>query len=224
MVYTISGIRFPVLPSLQNSTLRGADRRTSSSHSFLLNKKNYSSFSRTSLYAKFSRDSETKSSTIAESDKVLIPEDQDDSASVTDQLENPDITTEDAQNLEDLTMKDGNKYNLDDAASSYREVGDAKGSVVSSSLVDVNTDAQVKKTSVHSDKKVKIDKPKIIPPPGTGQKIYEIDPFLEPYRQHLDFRYGQYKKIREEIDKYEGGLDAFSRGYEKLGFTRSQQH
>jgi hypothetical protein len=51
----------------------------------------------TSLYAKFSRDSETKSSTIAESDKVLIPEDQDDSASVTDQLENPDITTEDAQ-------------------------------------------------------------------------------------------------------------------------------
>jgi hypothetical protein len=46
MVYTISGIRFPVLPSLQNSTLRGADRRTSSSHSFLLNKKNYSSFSR----------------------------------------------------------------------------------------------------------------------------------------------------------------------------------
>lgn len=32
--------------------------------------------------------------------------------------------------------------------------------------------------------------------------------------------YGQYKRIREEIDKYEGGLDAFSRGYEKLGFTR----
>lgn len=33
-------------------------------------------------------------------------------------------------------------------------------------------------------------------------------------------RYGHYKKMREEIDKYEGGLEAFSRGYEKFGFTR----
>ncbi|CAL5194198.1 unnamed protein product [Lathyrus oleraceus] len=218
MVYTISGIRFPVLPSLHKSTLR-CDRRASS-HSFFL-KNNSSSFSRTSLYAKFSRDSETKSSTIAESDKVLIPEDQDNSVSLADQLENPDITSEDAQNLEDLTMKDGNKYNIDESTSSYREVGDEKGSVTSSSLVDVNTDTQAKKTSVHSDKKVKVDKPKIIPPPGTGQKIYEIDPLLQAHRQHLDFRYGQYKRIREEIDKYEGGLDAFSRGYEKFGFTRS---
>jgi hypothetical protein len=32
--------------------------------------------------------------------------------------------------------------------------------------------------------------------------------------------YGQYKRLREEIDKYEGGLEAFSRGYEKLGFSR----
>ncbi|CAK8544033.1 unnamed protein product [Lathyrus sativus] len=217
MVYTISGIRFPVVPSLHKSTFR-CNHRTSS-HSFLL-KKN-SSFSRTSLYAKFSRDSETKSSTIAESDKVLIPEDQDNSLSLADQLENPDITSEDAQNLEDLTMKDGNKYNLDEAASSYKEVGDEKGSVIASSLVDANTDTQAKKTSVHSDKKVKVDKPKIIPPPGAGQKIYEIDPLLQAHRQHLDFRYGQYKRIREEIDKYEGGLDAFSRGYEKFGFTRS---
>lgn len=33
------------------------------------------------------------------------------------------------------------------------------------------------------------------------------------------FRYSQYKKMREAIDKYEGGLEAFSRGYEKMGFT-----
>jgi len=26
--------------------------------------------------------------------------------------------------------------------------------------------------------------------------------------------------MRDMIDKYEGGLDAFSRGYEKFGFTR----
>lgn len=85
-------------------------------------------------------------------------------------------------------MKDENKYNIDEAASSYKEDGDGKGSVISSSLVDVNTDAQAKNKSVHLDKKVKIDKPKIIPPPGTGQKIYEIDTFLQPHRQHLDFR------------------------------------
>lgn len=85
-------------------------------------------------------------------------------------------------------MKDGNKYNLDEAVSNYREVGDGKDSVVSSSLIDVNTDTQTKKTSIDSDKKVKVDKPKIIPPPGTGQKIYEIDPLLQAHRQHLDFR------------------------------------
>lgn len=33
-------------------------------------------------------------------------------------------------------------------------------------------------------------------------------------------RYGQYIKLREQIDKNEGGLEAFSRGYEIFGFTR----
>lgn len=27
-----------------------------------------------------------------------------------------------------------------------------------------------------------------IPPPGTGQRIYEIDPLLNSYREHLDYR------------------------------------
>ncbi|GAQ83898.1 starch branching enzyme 4 [Klebsormidium nitens] len=63
--------------------------------------------------------------------------------------------------------------------------------------------------------------PSVMPPPGEGQEIYKQDPFLEPYRDHLEYRYGQYKKWRGEIEKYEGGLEAFSRGYEKLGFTRS---
>lgn len=31
-------------------------------------------------------------------------------------------------------------------------------------------------------------RPKSIPPPGTGQRIYEIDPFLRGYREHLDYR------------------------------------
>lgn len=29
---------------------------------------------------------------------------------------------------------------------------------------------------------------KTIPPPGTGQKIYEIDPLLKGFRDHLDYR------------------------------------
>lgn len=36
----------------------------------------------------------------------------------------------------------------------------------------------------------------------------------------VQYSYGQYKRVREEIDKYEGGLEVFSRGYEKMGFTR----
>lgn len=37
---------------------------------------------------------------------------------------------------------------------------------------------------------------------------------------HPCHRYAQYKKTREAIDKHEGGLEQFSRGYERLGFNR----
>ncbi|KAH1195362.1 1,4-alpha-glucan-branching enzyme 1, chloroplastic/amyloplastic [Glycine max] len=217
MVYTISGIRFPVLPSLHNSRFRG-DRRTASLPVFLRN----NSFSRKTLALKSSHDSDSLSSAIAKSDKVLIPQDQDNSASLTDQLETPDITSEDTQNLEDLTMEDEDKYNISEAASSYRHIEDGQGSVVSS-LVDVNIPAKKASVSVGRKSKIVSDevKPKIIPPPGTGQKIYEIDPSLLAHRDHLDFRYGQYKRLCYEIDKHEGGLDTFSRGYEKFGFIRS---
>ncbi|KAL6841200.1 hypothetical protein ACP4OV_028973 [Aristida adscensionis] len=66
-------------------------------------------------------------------------------------------------------------------------------------------------------------KPLVIPPPGDGQRIYQIDPMLEGYRSHLDYRYSEYKRMRAAIDQHEGGLDAFSRGYEKMGFTRSAE-
>ncbi|KAG5055660.1 hypothetical protein JHK85_008170 [Glycine max] len=218
MVYTISGIRFPVFPSLHNLSFRG-DRRTASLPVFLRN----NSFSRKTLAVKSSHDSDSLSSAIAESDKVLIPQDQDNSASLTDQLETPDITSEDAQNLEDLTMEDEDKYNISEAASGYRQIEDGQGSVVSS-LVDVSIPAKKMSVSVGRKAKIVSDevKPKIIPPPGAGQKIYEIDPSLLAHREHLDFRYGQYKRLRYEIDKHEGGLDTFSRGYEKFGFQRSK--
>lgn len=34
------------------------------------------------------------------------------------------------------------------------------------------------------------------------------------------YRYSHYRKMRDSIDKYEGGLEMFSRGYEKFGFNR----
>uniref|UniRef100_A0A453BXL0 Glycosyl hydrolase family 13 catalytic domain-containing protein n=4 Tax=Aegilops tauschii subsp. strangulata TaxID=200361 RepID=A0A453BXL0_AEGTS len=67
------------------------------------------------------------------------------------------------------------------------------------------------------------EKPRVVPKPGDGQKIYEIDPTLKDFRSHLDYRYSEYKRIRAAIDQHEGGLEAFSRGYEKLGFTRSAE-
>ncbi|OIW00774.1 hypothetical protein TanjilG_22273 [Lupinus angustifolius] len=155
-------------------------------------------FAGKTLFVKVSSDS---NSTSSEYDKVLIPEDQE------------------------------NKYNNDEAARSYVEDEDVHGSVVSS-LIEVDTHTQAETTSVSVDKKLKIEsdavKPKIIPPPDTRKKIYEIDPFLQPHCEHFDFRcehfdfrYAQYKRLHAEIDKYEGGLDAFSRGYKKFGFIHS---
>lgn len=89
-------------------------------------------------------------------------------------------------------MKDDNKYKDVEATSGFREAEDGPGSVLSSP-VDVNDNVPAETTSISTKKKVKIErdevKPKIIPPPGTGQKIYEIDPYLQGYREHLDFRW-----------------------------------
>ena len=32
------------------------------------------------------------------------------------------------------------------------------------------------------------EKPRVVPPPGDGQRIYQIDPMLEGFRNHLDYR------------------------------------
>ncbi|CAI0469255.1 unnamed protein product [Linum tenue] len=75
------------------------------------------------------------------------------------------------------------------------------------------------KIAVLPDTREKTDK-RTVPPPGAGQRIYDIDPILSSFRQHLDYRYSQYKRMRADIDKFEGGLEKFSRGYEKFGFIR----
>lgn len=71
-------------------------------------------------------------------------------------------------------MEDEDKYSISEADTSYRQIEGELGSVVSVG----------KKVNIPSDEA----KPKTIPRPGAGQKIYEIDPSLLAHREHLDFR------------------------------------
>ncbi|CAD6250825.1 unnamed protein product [Miscanthus lutarioriparius] len=58
-----------------------------------------------------------------------------------------------------------------------------------------------------------LNRVRVVPPPSDGQKIFQIDPML----------YSLYRRIRSDIDEHEGGLEAFSRSYEKFGFNRSAE-
>uniref|UniRef100_A0ABL6WPK7 Glycoside hydrolase family 13 N-terminal domain-containing protein n=1 Tax=Cannabis sativa TaxID=3483 RepID=A0ABL6WPK7_CANSA len=195
MVYTISGIRLPAIPSaytpLSHSSFSSDRRSTSLS---LLLKKN--SVSRKIFAKKSSYDSDSSSFMVSASasDKVLVPGTQSgEPSSSTDQLDTTGTSTEEPQvlDVDDITMEHD---------------------------ADVNNGTDYKALSEEAAGPFNV---KSIPPPGPGQKIYEIDPMLNGYRQHLEYRYGQYKKLREDIDKYEGGLEVFSRGFEKFGFQRS---
>uniref|UniRef100_A0A0D9YT34 1,4-alpha-glucan branching enzyme n=1 Tax=Oryza glumipatula TaxID=40148 RepID=A0A0D9YT34_9ORYZ len=66
-------------------------------------------------------------------------------------------------------------------------------------------------------------KPRVVPPTGDGQKIFQMDSMLNGYKYHLEYRYSLYRRLRSDIDQYERGLETFSRGYEKFGFNRSAE-
>lgn len=53
--------------------------------------------------------------------------------------------------------------------------------------VSVNSSNLVKEKEV---------KPRTVPPPGNGQIIYEIDPMLRSYKDHLDYRYNVLISLR----------------------------
>ncbi|KAH7073558.1 alpha-glucan branching enzyme [Paraphoma chrysanthemicola] len=61
------------------------------------------------------------------------------------------------------------------------------------------------------------DAPGKIPNDGTG--IIQLDGYLEPFKGALQSRFAKAQKWIKTIDETEGGLDKFSRGYEKYGFT-----
>ncbi|XP_057513372.1 1,4-alpha-glucan-branching enzyme 2-2, chloroplastic/amyloplastic-like isoform X1 [Actinidia eriantha] len=246
MVYTLSGIRLPSAPFVHNfpgSTSHG-DRKNTNLSCFL--KKHYSS--RMIFAVRSSNDSDSPSSVVAASEKVLVPGGHindsssstdilevantvsGDQSSSTDQLEVADILSGDAQILRDadnMKMEDdrstGNDINDVETTDGYSEVNGKHDSASSPAAVK-HVKAMDVETSVLSydiSKEKDMVQQMSIPPPGTGQRIYEIDPLLRSYREHLDYRYAHYTKMREDIDKYEGGLETFSRGYEKFGFNRS---
>ncbi|TYI98812.1 hypothetical protein E1A91_D01G243300v1 [Gossypium mustelinum] len=203
MVYSVSDLRLPCSPSVYsfNQSSFNASRR-SSSFSLLLKK---DLFSRKIFVQKSSYDSDSSPLTVA-SKKVLVPDDQGEGASsLTDELESPSNISDDPQVIHDVEseeMEDDTKIEVEEQESAPKELSTLLNRKISTEKSEA--------------------KPRTIPPPGIGQKIYEIDPSLLDFRQHLDYRYAQYKRMREEIDKYEGGLEVFSRGYEKLGFVRSE--
>lgn len=58
-----------------------------------------------------------------------------------------------------------------------------------------------------------------VPNDGTG--VVQLDPYLEPFKPALRSRFSKAQDWISKIDKAEGGLEKFSRGYERYGFIIS---
>ncbi|XP_015884098.3 1,4-alpha-glucan-branching enzyme 1, chloroplastic/amyloplastic [Ziziphus jujuba] len=52
--------------------------------------------------------------------------------------------------------------------------------------------------------------------------ILSIDPGLEQHQDHFEYRVRRYLDQKSLIQKYEGGLEEFARGYMKFGFNREE--
>lgn len=50
--------------------------------------------------------------------------------------------------------------------------------------------------------------------------LYSVDPQLNEHRDHIEYRWGQYQAVRDNIIKAHGSLEEFARGFDNLGFTR----
>ncbi|CAK9168096.1 unnamed protein product [Ilex paraguariensis] len=198
MVYTISGSRLPsTVPSvykLPGSSSHG--ERSNVNFSVFLRKH---SFSGKFFGGKSSYDSDSTSFTIAASEKVLVPGSQSDgSSSLTKQLEVTDAALEDplvSNDVDSLKMEgvsdieDENNYVEPTIVHSEVEVEQDSGL---SELLGDEGKAQEAETSAPFNDMISNETERVrktsIPPPGTGQRIYEIDPLLRNYGEHLEYR------------------------------------
>eukprot|EP00128_Syssomonas_multiformis_P008502 Colp12_sorted_trinity150504_noHs@6785 len=56
--------------------------------------------------------------------------------------------------------------------------------------------------------------------PPDAANLLQLDPYLSPFYPRIAHRYHNYERLRHEIEKHEGSLEKFSRGYEFMGFNR----
>ncbi|KAK1323416.1 hypothetical protein QJS10_CPA02g00640 [Acorus calamus] len=229
MVFSLSsGTRLAAAPArpsnlpCRRSVSNGGQRR--SSFSFLFDSKG--SVPRNVSAASSSHNSDSKSTKVAASWKLLIPGMTDDGSSSANPIESPETSSDEIEGLQEVVgLPIGNEDNkrTDQSSAASREINvEDEGKIVAdqtSAIRESITEEVEGETLLSSGGSIDV-KPRTIPPPGTGQRIYEIDPLLKAHKRHLDYRFNQYKSMRELIDKHEGGLDAFSRGYEQFGFVR----
>ena len=52
--------------------------------------------------------------------------------------------------------------------------------------------------------------------------ILGVDPALEPFKDHFQFRIKKYEDQKNLFEKHEGGLEEFAKGYLKFGFNREE--
>lgn len=55
--------------------------------------------------------------------------------------------------------------------------------------------------------------------PEDGTAIVKLDPYLEPFKGAIKYRYDRFEQIKQQINDSEGGYDAFSKAYERRGFV-----
>ncbi|KAJ8427434.1 hypothetical protein Cgig2_005278 [Carnegiea gigantea] len=217
MVYSLPGIRLSFVPSLHKpsgSTFNG-DHRRNSTLTLLINKK--TSSSRKIFAQKSSYDTDSSSATLTESQKVLVPGSESEE-SVSDENLDSDQVLNDPESIGDpqgQMVKGDGESDAEGSVHAKVVITDEQNSAVVSHMAEDKEVHNVDKSATSTVTK------RTVPPPGDGQRMYEIDPLLRNHSDHLDYRYGQYKRMREAIDKYEGGLEEFSCGYDKLGFSRS---
>ncbi|KAF3320765.1 1,4-alpha-glucan-branching enzyme 1 [Carex littledalei] len=211
-----SGIRFGGVARAPGARSGGqVDRRSSLDLSLLLRK---DSFPRTILSVNSSNESISTSNIVAASGKVLIPGGESNGLSPSsDSVSSTEVQTENPQETSE-TVEDESKVDTIETTAPVEEEATTEVDKTDSSI-EGTTGTKVVITAEES----MTDKPREITLPGKGQRIYEIDPMLEGHKAHLEYRYSRYREMRSLIDQHEGGLDAFSRGYEKLGFTRSAE-
>lgn len=93
-----------------------------------------------------------------------------------------------------MKMEDDRDIRDDDndleATSGYSQFDGEKDSVASPAAVEDVKAKDLESSGLTHDisKEKDMVRERSIPPPGTGQRIYEIDPILRRHREHLDYR------------------------------------